>query len=133
MPNYNAQTAEYFNTLSMNGSLNSQRNKVFDELKSKHLKQTVGVSSNPSLPITSSSSSPSPFILSSGPVTGSSMPAPILPNQITPTISGQSFPTLEAMTPSQKAVAQAHQLSFGFYVPQDSNYNPILPVLPRYN
>ncbi|KAH7636413.1 hypothetical protein HUG17_10383 [Dermatophagoides farinae] len=119
--------------------MNSQRNKVFDELKSKHLKQTIGVSSN-ALPTTSSSqsssssSSPSPFILSSGPVTGSSIPVPILPNQITPpSIGGPAFSTLEAMTPSQKAVTQAHQTSFGFYIPQDSTYNPILPVLPRYN
>nr|XP_027196743.1 uncharacterized protein LOC113791197 [Dermatophagoides pteronyssinus] len=112
--------------------MNSQRNKVFDELKSKHLKQTIG-SANNSLP-TTSSSSPSPFILSSGPVTGSNMPVSILPNQLTPPISGQSsFSTLEPMTPSQKAVAQAHQLSYGFYIPQDSNYNPILPVLPRFN
>ncbi|KAF7491612.1 hypothetical protein SSS_08444 [Sarcoptes scabiei] len=92
-----------------------KRNRIFEDLKCKHIKPNI--SGNPQGMIPQENS---PFLLSSGLVTGSNSPAPIIPNQ------NLIFTSINV--DSQEIPGN----SFGYYVHQDSFHNPWLPCLPRF-
>lgn len=60
---------------------------------------------------------------------------PSIPVVAPPTIPAGVAPDVHMMSSTQRtAIINAHNQSFGFFVPQDSSFgNLILPVLPRFD